>query len=336
LAQAGGCFFCASTHSLVIGLVPMAFLSMASKLQEANAASSSGAAAAVQASSAATSVTDALVAGKERAAGLFGTIKSKVAGETGAAQEHSAIPSDGTRCEECGAYFGIMRRRLTCSSCDRFLCGSCLGQNALSAVTGITCFCGALCPRCRNQNEQGAEFEGCRAAMENGVSVTLGLPRKQARGGLFGAGGSSDRPPFPAWLSLDGRSDELRWATLEQRAGQPLEEGRFVFAEMLTVRSTDKSLEIAMLDHTRPMSLDFNTGAECEAWQNYLELAMKVLTPESDRATLDEARRANRQIQVEERRARNEERRAQLSQNLGMRFTAEAMISREANRQQVS
>jgi len=307
---------------------------MASNLQEATASANSGAAVSAQASSAATSVTDALVASRDKAKGLFGTIKSTVAGQVGVATEHSAIPSDGTRCEECGAYFGIMRRRLTCSSCDRFLCGSCMGQNPVAAFTGITCFCGALCPRCRHRNEQGAEFEGCRAAMENGVSVTLGLPRKQARGGLFGAGGRNERPPFPAWLSLDGRSDELRWATLEQRAGQPLEEGRFVFAEMLTVRSTGKNLEIALLEHTRPMTLDFNSGAEREAWHGYLELAMKVLTPESDRAVLDEARRTNRQIESEERRARNEERRAQLSQNLGMRFTAEAMMARDTNKQQ--
>lgn len=224
-----------------------------------------------------------------------------------------------------------MRRRTTCSSCDRFICPGCMGRHPLAAMAGISCFCGHVCPRCRNQNAQTGEFETCREAMESGVGVSIGLPKKASSGGgFFGVGGSSSAPPrrLQAWLSLDCDKGELRWATLEQRQGRPTEEGQIPVYQVLGVRNTGMALELSVKDYTQPMMLEFGTADERNDWDRYIELAVQVLTPESERAELDAARASHRDREIEERRALNEERKKRLSEGLGMRFTAEAMMNR--------
>uniref|UniRef100_A0A7S4Q6A9 FYVE-type domain-containing protein n=1 Tax=Alexandrium monilatum TaxID=311494 RepID=A0A7S4Q6A9_9DINO len=305
----------------------MALANAAAQLRAATAASGSGAVVAGQASAAAASVAGALSAGGRRARGLLSGLRH---GTTEASQP--SIPSDGTRCEECGAFFGMLNRRATCSSCDRYMCGACLGRNALSSMTGISCFCGALCPRCREQNVQTGEFESCRAAMESGVSATVTLPKKPSRGGLFGGGGGGGPQRLPAWLSLEAEASALRWASLEQRNGRPAEEGQILIYEILAVRDTGTMLELPTTSTPQPVTLEFVSADDRQTWARYLELATQVLTPESERAALDAARANHRLKEVEERRVRNEERKKQLSENLGMRYTAEAMMARDEAR----
>jgi len=230
--------------------------------------------------------------------------------------------ADGTRCEGCGAAFGLLSRRNACGSCDRLLCARCLGSPL--AVAGLSCLCSSACPRCREQNAQFGEFEACRAAMEKGASVTMAMPRKA---GFFGA---AEPRKVGVWLSLDS-DNELRWQTLEQRCGKPAEEGRIPMFELLAARDTGVLIELAIKGQSQPMMLDFGPSAEeRQAWARYLDLALEVLTPESERASLKAAREQHRGIEIEERRALNEERKKKLTQGLGMRFTAEAMMNRSS------
>ncbi|CAE8680166.1 unnamed protein product [Polarella glacialis] len=240
-----------------------------------------------------------------------------------ASSSSTAIPSDGTRCEGCGTAFGMLTRRQRCGSCDRSLCGSCLGSSL--AVVGISCLCGSTCPQCRVLGERSGEFEKCRRLMEDGVSVTLGLPKK---GGLFGA--AADRRKLPVWLTLKccGQVAELSWGSLEQRAGRPAEEGHFSVSEVLAVRNTGILLELSIKGQMQATTLDFGTPAERDAWSRYIDLALEVLTPECERGDRDVARADHRRGEIEERRCLNEDRKKKLQENLGMRFTAEAMLSR--------
>lgn len=289
---------------------------MASQLRAATAASS----ASVQAGAAAASMAGALKGGAKSAKGLLKGLRP------GSEASAPAIPSDGTRCEECGEYFGMMNRRFTCGSCDRFLCGPCLGRNAFASMTGIACFCGSMCPRCREQNQQTGEFEGCRPAMESGVSVSLTLPKKAPRG-LFG-GGQIEMKKMAVWLALEADGSGLKWATLEQKSGRPADEGQILLYEILYVRDTGSVLELPMKG-SEALTLEFATSTDRQDWARYLDLAVQVLTPESERASLDAARNSLRLKELEERRVRNEERKKELSKGLGMKYTAQAMIARE-------
>lgn len=313
----------------------MSLSSVASQLRASTAAASSGAGMAAQVAGSAGAVTGALSSGSGKLKGVF----KSVAGEAqvranlltgkGTSRAASAIPSDGTRCEECGEGFGLLRRRSTCTSCDRYLCGACLGRNQMATMVGISCFCGSLCPRCRDGNARTGEFAMCRETMESGISVTLGLPGKAGGGGLFGGSGGSAPRKFPAWVSVEADRGELRWATLQQRQGRPAEEGHIPVSEVVAVRNTGVVLEVSTMTSTQPITMEFGCPEEREAWARYVDLAVQVLTPEEERAALDEARSRHRHSEVEERRALNEERKKQLQQGLGMRFTAEAMMARD-------
>ncbi|CAE7394756.1 BXL6, partial [Symbiodinium sp. CCMP2456] len=129
-----------------------------------------------------------------------------------------------------------------------------------------------------------------------------------------------DRRKIPAWLSL--RIPDLCWASLEQRAGQPLEAAEIPLGQVLHVRNTGLMLELVIKDQPA-LQLEFGTAEERNAWEKYLNLALEVLVPESERAERDAAKASHRAQEVEERRALNEERKKRLSEGLGMRFTAE-------------
>eukprot|EP00435_Cladocopium_sp_Y103_P042688 s320_g11.t2 len=204
------------------------------------------------------------------------------------------VPSDGSRCEGCGEYFGILRRRQICGSCDRYFCASCLGA---FTVAGIGCFCGSRCAECRELGQKSGEFETIRTKMEDGVSVTISFPPKAS---MFG---SSGRRKVAAWLSL---KTDLVWATLEQRAGQPLEQGQLPLAEVLHVRNTGVQLELSVKGQSQPTHLEFGTAEERINWERYLNLAAEVLVPESERAERETAKAAFRAQEIEERRALNE------------------------------
>merc|ERR1711948_191831 len=88
------------------------------------------------------------------------------------------------------------------------------------------------------------------------------------------------------------------------------------------------ALDVVLLGQPLPTTLEFNTPAEREDWARFIKLAAEVLTPEADRAAQGAARASHLQQEIEERRALNEERKKKLSQNLGMKFTAEAMMAR--------
>lgn len=171
-------------------------------------------------------------------------------------------------------------------------------------------------------------FASCRAAMESGVNVTIGLPSKSKKGLFFGSDGGLRK--LVVWLSLDKDVGEIHWGTLEQRNGRPAEENRMLVWEVQYVQDTGSVLELSIKGQAESITLEFNTVEERVAWKGYLELAADVLAPESERAALNAARANHRQREIEERRALNEERRKKLSENLGMRFTAEAMASRSS------
>ncbi|CAJ1333397.1 unnamed protein product, partial [Effrenium voratum] len=137
---------------------------------------------------------------------------------------------------------------------------------------------------------------------------------------MFGM--AADRRKLAAWLSLRGA--DLSWATLEQRAGQPMEQALLPLAEVLHVRNTGLQLELSIKGQQQATSLEFGTSEERLAWERYLNLAAEVLIPESERAEREDAKASFRAQELEERRALNEERKKRLSEGLGMRFTAEA------------
>lgn len=157
--------------------------------------------------------------------------------------------------------------------------------------------------------------------MQSGISVTMSLPKKA---GLLG--GSSGTRKEAVWFSVDVGAGELHWQTLAQKNGRPAEEGRIPVSEVLAVRNTGAAVELAIKGQAQPTSLGFGSTDERDDWSRYLELAVEVLTPESERAALDAARDAHRHLEMDERRRVNEERKKKLSEGLGMRFTAEAMM----------
>jgi len=224
--------------------------------------------------------------------------------------------NDPDACEGCGEPFGLLLRRHVCASCDRQLCARCLG-NQLAVV--FSCLCSSVCPKCSSQNQERFEFEASRDDMESGVSVTMVPPKRM---GVFGG------RKVATWLKLDVNTQEVCWSTLEQSRGRPADEGRIPICEVFSVRDTGIVLELAIKGQTQSTVMEFNSPSERETWNKYLRLCLAVLTTESQRTELDAARSNHRQNQVEERRALNEERKKKLSEGLGMRFTAEAMMNR--------
>eukprot|EP00927_Polykrikos_kofoidii_P079570 TRINITY_DN76351_c0_g1_i1.p1 TRINITY_DN76351_c0_g1~~TRINITY_DN76351_c0_g1_i1.p1 ORF type:complete len:327 (-),score=50.31 TRINITY_DN76351_c0_g1_i1:81-1061(-) len=279
--------------------------------------------------------------GAQRARGALQTLAGEAQQRTGLLRgDHLsdtavAVPCDGTRCEACGVIFGVLKRRNTCLSCDRFLCAGCLTGNPLAALAGAVCFCARTCPRCSAHGMDGNELAKCRADMEKGVNVILTLPSQKSRGVGFIFGGGAAKggtlKTVPAWLSLGtdaAAAGNLCWATLEQRAGRPAEEGRIPFNAIVAVKPRDSVLELVMQNQTETTTLDFLEASERETWSGYIELGMRILTTEDDRAAIRAAQVRHRHDEVDERQARNEERKKLLQQGLGMRFTAEAMVAR--------
>lgn len=200
-------------------------------------------------------------------------------------------------------------------------------------MIGVSCFCGTICPRCRSESVRTGEFERCRSTLENGASVMLGLPQKaSSTRGIFGGSSKNSPQKVSVWLALDCDQGALQWATLQQRQGKPLDQGQIPVTQVLGVRNTGVLVEISSTEYTQPITLEFGDATERDAWSRHLEVAVQVLTPESERAALDEARAGHRQREMEERRAINEERRKKLQEGLGMRFTAEAMMARDASK----
>merc|ERR1712203_659031 len=146
-------------------------------------------AAGVKAAQAGSAITGAVSTGTGQARNAFANIAGQAQSRANLIRgRDQPTPSDGTTCDGCGAPFGMFRRRSTCGSCDRFLCGNCMAGGSaagIAGVVGITCLCGSWCPRCREQNVQQGEFESSRAQMESGVGVTICLPGKAATG-FFG------------------------------------------------------------------------------------------------------------------------------------------------------
>eukprot|EP00927_Polykrikos_kofoidii_P045004 TRINITY_DN38868_c0_g1_i1.p1 TRINITY_DN38868_c0_g1~~TRINITY_DN38868_c0_g1_i1.p1 ORF type:complete len:322 (-),score=53.62 TRINITY_DN38868_c0_g1_i1:282-1247(-) len=273
--------------------------------------------------SASSSFAETLHGGMGRAKGVLQSIKTKATGQ------HRSLPlaspaADGSCCEVCGQTFGLLRRRRTCSSCDRFLCTSCMS----GGMTLISCLCASSCERCTDQNSRSGEFEIHRADMESGVSATLALPGSKVSGFFAAATGNTSGRKLAVWLSIDCGPADVCWHTLEQRGGRPSEEGRISVCEILSVRDTGVVVELSIKGQTQATVIEFGTPSDLSSWSRYLELAVEVLTPESERAALDAARAEHRRGEMEERRHANEERRKKLSENLGMRFTAEAMLAR--------
>jgi len=239
---------------------------------------------------------------------------------TGVAPPHQ---SDGIVCEGCGVVFGLFRRRKLCTSCDRYFCASCLGSPLSAVGLHIVCLCTAVCPQCADLSQRSHEFELRRAEMESGVSVVVTLPEKNAS--FFGTGGTSLRK-IPAWLSLHAKAGELSWASLEQRRGHPVKEGSIPASDVVMVRDTGGLVELALKGQIQPITLEFSSTSEREMWCRHLELAIDVFTPDDERAARDATRDEYRRREIEERRIRNEERRKHLSKDLGMRYTAQALV----------
>merc|ERR1712151_569158 len=96
--------------------------------------------------------------------------------------------------------------------------------------------------------------------------------------------------------------------------------------EVLYVRDTGVAVELSVKDQSQSTVLEFDSSSDRTSWTKYLELAVEVLTPPDERAALDAIRADYKQREIEERRILNEERKKKLSENLGMRFTVEAMM----------
>ncbi|CAK9045201.1 unnamed protein product [Durusdinium trenchii] len=286
----------------------MNFASVASQLRESQDTPASWTAAGL-----------AVQAGAHRARGALQALAGGVQSRANLITNRS-VPSDGSRCEGCGEQFGMLRRRQICGPCDRYFCAACLGA---FTVAGIGCFCGSRCPQCREMGQRSSEFESIRSKMEDGVGVVILFPPKATMFGL-----STERHKLRAWLSL--QSQDLAWSSLEQRGGQPVEQGHFSLAEIMCIRSLHGSqLEISMKG--QPVTqLEFSTAEERANWEKHLNLAVDVLIPPDQREEREAAKATFRAQELEERRALNEERKKRLSEGLGMRYTAEAMMARSS------
>mmetsp|Transcript_63915 Transcript_63915/g.152441 ORF Transcript_63915/g.152441 Transcript_63915/m.152441 type:complete len:304 (-) Transcript_63915:51-962(-) len=302
----------------------MSIAGLASQLRNAQDAASAGTAAA-QAGAAMRSVS-----------GAFSSVASQAKNMAGDAQMRAgllkksgepALPSDGSVCESCGKPFGPLQRRSTCSSCDRYLCSTCLGSS-FAATIGLKCLCAAVCPKCKEQSAQVSELEMHIAEMEKGVGATFTLPSSTSRKGGAFSGGPVKK--VGVWFSLDRHASELKWATLEQRNSVPVEEGRIKLFELLSVRNTGLAIELVTSTQSAPLVLELGSTLERENWARYLQLAIDVLIPESQRSDWESARNSHRQKEIAERKKENDERKKKLSDGLGMRFTAEAMMNRTA------
>lgn len=301
-----------------------AFTALASQLSDSTASQAANANVAAQASAAAASVAGGAQKGAQWARGMFKSVIGEAelrAGLIGTTAE--TIPADGSQCQACGLRFGGLRRRGVCASCSRYLCGACMGS-PFAAATGVHCFCPATCPRCKEHSASGSEFQACKAELERGVSVTMGVTQQTA--GLFTT--SRERQRIPAWFSLNASIAEFCWTSLEQRNGRPLQEVHIPIGKIVTVRNTGVAIELSLLGQPEPTSLEFSSSSERDSWCRYIEAAVDVLMPDSERERVEAARSTQRQIEMQDRRVRNEERRKNLSENLGMKYSAQAMVNR--------
>lgn len=242
-----------------------------------------------------------------------------------AGREEEAADEPGLRCEGCGAPFGLFNRRQTCSGCDRFLCGECMG--VAFGLSAFMCLCSSACPKCRELAKGRSEFEIRRIVLEKGVMLSISGGRKPT-GAIFG---SSTIKRAQVWFQLEAASNEFSWGTLEQYRGRPADSDRIPICEILDVRNTGLAVELSVRGQAKPTVLEFGSKEERDAWEQHLKVAVDVLTPDSQRTEQAAARQTQRQVEMEERRSLNEERKKKLTQNLGMRFTAEAMMKRDAS-----
>ncbi|CAK0808179.1 unnamed protein product [Prorocentrum cordatum] len=307
----------------------MSLFSAASQLAAAQDATSLASTA--QVGAAAASVAGALQGGADRARGWLQSVAGEAqlragllhAGGDGEGQARQ-VAADGLRCQGCGKPFGVWSRRSACTTCDRFLCAACLGSPLPQLVGAISCLCAATCPACAELGDKGREFHACKAMMEKGAAATVGIP---VQAGWLGSGGDPRR--LSAWVNLEGSSAELRWATLQQAAGRPAEEGSIRVCDILGVRGVGGGVvELSLRGQSEPTTLDFAEGGERDRWARGLLLAMEVLAPEGERVALAAERVQQRHVEMEVRRSDNEERKRKLQEGLGMRFTAEALARR--------
>merc|ERR1712083_321821 len=109
--------------------------------------------------------------------------------------------------------------------------------------------------------------------------------------------------------------------------GRPAQEGRILVKDVIGVRNTGAMLELSVKGEAQPIKLEFTSVTDRNAWCRYIELACEALTTDDERKVLEASRASQRRIEMQQRQTVNEERKKNLSENLGMKFTAEAMAS---------
>lgn len=149
---------------------------------------------------------------------------------------------------ETGQYFNGLQGQIGCSICacvirfNYMFCRACLGS-PFAAATGFHCFCPVTCPQCKEHTVQDLEFQACKAQLESGVSVTVGVTQQTT--GFFTS--SRERQKVAAWFSLNARLSEFCWTSLEQKNGRPLQEVHIPVGKIVTVRNTGVALELSIM-----------------------------------------------------------------------------------------
>merc|ERR1712178_112761 len=97
---------------------------------------------------------------------------------------------------------------------------------------------------------------------------------------------------------------------------------------IVSVRNTGVAIELSLLGEPEPTTLEFISSSDRDAWSRNIDVAVEVLIPDDDRQRQEAARQSQRQLEMQDRRGRNEERRKELSKDLGMKYSAQAMLDR--------
>merc|ERR1712146_756395 len=100
----------------------------------------------------------------------------------------------------------------------------------------------------------------------------------------FLSSGGTERKVL-SWLTLDSDSAAFVWKSLEQRSGQPVEEGQLHISDIIAFRRTGLQLDVLMKN--REITFAFDSAPDLEKWHPAMKLALDVLTTDSDKAALE-------------------------------------------------
>ena len=140
----------------------------------------------------------------------------------------------------------------------------------------------------------------------------------------MGSGGGSQK----VWVKLTEDKTGLEWATLEQKAGKPVDSSTIPLVEIKAMTKKDKAIVVRDGADTVLLEISASSAEEQEKFRIALAEALEVLMPELDgRQEKNEARK-RRLEELEAKRAEGQRKKEALGP-VGMTATAKIMMGQK-------